>query len=214
MSDLSDRRVRAVFIVAGVVVLLGLPALAIQAYVREGARAEASAALRAQQPPPAAIAQQVFVNDPPVRKVKRSSRSRRVSREGLPRAESQIGFAWPVGSAASITSPFGPRGKGDFHHGTDIGCSLGEAIRASAPGRVQFVGEARVYGNTVFIAHQHDYFTLYAHMSEWLVPLGQYVQTGQVIGLCGSTGRSTGPHLHLEIRQGRYVVDPMTLLQR
>jgi len=213
MSDLAARRVRAVFIVACVVVLFGLPALAIQAYVREGARAEESAALQAQQPPPAAVAQQIFVQDLPDRNVQRSARSHEVSREGLPRAEVQVGFSWPVRSAASITSPFGPRGNG-FHHGTDIGCSLGEIIRASAPGRVQFVGNARVYGNTVFLAHDHDYYTLYAHMSEWLVPLGQHVQTGQAIGLCGSTGHSTGPHLHLEIRHGRYVVDPMTLLQR
>lgn len=122
----------------------------------------------------------------------------------------QSGFSWPV--LGGVTSPFGPRGSG-FHHGVDIGCGLGAAIRASAAGQVVWAEPAAVYGNAVAIDHDNGYVTLYAHLSRIDVGVEQLVSRGSVIGLCGSTGHSTGPHLHFEIRKGGYVYDPTTLLR-
>jgi len=123
----------------------------------------------------------------------------------------KLGFTWPVASRV-ITSPFGPRGKHEFHHGTDIACDIGDPIRASVAGLVLGAGKARWYGNVVLVQHANGYATLYAHLSAISVAAGATVTTQSQIGVCGSTGRSTGPHLHFEIRDTRYVYDPLTFL--
>lgn len=118
---------------------------------------------------------------------------------------------WPL--IGRITSPWGQRGK-EFHHGLDIGAKAGTPIKAAQAGTVRFAGyKSRIYGNAVEIVHDNGLVTVYAHNSKNLVKKGQRVTAGQVIGLVGSTGRSTGPHLHFEVRIDNKAVDPMLYLK-
>ncbi|HEX9713801.1 MAG TPA: M23 family metallopeptidase [Actinomycetota bacterium] len=118
-------------------------------------------------------------------------------------ATKKLGFKWPA--QGWITSGFGPRADG-FHHGMDIACRKGSAIRAARNGRVVFVANIPIYGKTVVIQHAHGYSTLYAHMKRINVRAGRKVGTRQLIGRCGSTGHSTGNHLHFELRRnGRFL---------
>ncbi len=110
-------------------------------------------------------------------------------------------FVWPVSTRAVVTSPFGPR-WGRFHYGTDLsygGCA-GDKIVAARAGTVTFVGASGTYGNLVKIRHASGIETRYAHCSSFIVSTGAKVSAGQPIARIGSTGRSTGPHLHFEIR--------------
>ncbi len=115
---------------------------------------------------------------------------------------------------AEITSEFGSRmhpilGYEKFHAGLDFGADYGEVIRAAAPGYVIFAGWYGGYGNTVIVDHGNDVTTLYAHSDGLYVEEGQAVQRGQPIALVGSTGLSTGPHLHFELRSNGEPVDPL-----
>ncbi|KAA0233638.1 MAG: hypothetical protein JJLCMIEE_03215 [Acidimicrobiales bacterium] len=107
------------------------------------------------------------------------------------------GLIWPTSGV--VTSEFGMR-WGRMHNGIDIAAPLGTSIWAAASGQVFFVGYQGGYGNTVMIDHGNGLVTLYAHQSSMAVYSGQYVDQGQVIGYVGSTGNSTGPHLHFETR--------------
>ena len=125
------------------------------------------------------------------------------------------GRVWPV--AAPVTSGFGMRvhpltGTPRVHAGIDFGAPTGTPIRAAAPGTVVVAGVMGGYGNTVDIRHSDGTTTRYAHQSRLLVRSGQQVAAGQVIGLVGSTGASTGPHLHFEVRTPAGPVDPHTWL--
>ncbi|MQL53103.1 peptidoglycan DD-metalloendopeptidase family protein [Desulfofundulus thermobenzoicus] len=120
-------------------------------------------------------------------------------------------LAWPV--VGRVSSPFGWR-EGRPHHGVDIAAAEGEPIRAVKDGRVVFAGPRGTYGLAVIINHGQGLETLYAHASKLLVSPGQTVQEGQVIALVGSTGRSTGPHLHLEVRLNGVCYDPLWCLTR
>jgi murein DD-endopeptidase MepM/ murein hydrolase activator NlpD len=125
----------------------------------------------------------------------------------------RLGFQWPVHGYHGITSPFGPRDHGQFHHGTDIACGMGQPLYASRTGRVTFAGNAgSAYGNTVAIDHGNSYMTVYAHMTEVDVKPGDVVRTGHQIGTCGMTGNATGPHVHFELRYNGYVWDPLLFL--
>ncbi|MGI9950814.1 peptidoglycan DD-metalloendopeptidase family protein [Moorellaceae bacterium AZ2] len=124
---------------------------------------------------------------------------------------------WPV--EGEITSPFGyrtsptNRWREEFHDGLDIAASFGTPVRAAGAGRVVFAGWMGVYGLTVIIEHGYGYRTFYGHNSALLVSEGDRVSKGQAIAKVGSTGRSTGPHLHFRLEiQGR-PVDPLTLLE-
>jgi len=113
-----------------------------------------------------------------------------------------------------ITSPFGNRkdpffGKLALHTGTDFHFSPGEKVKATAPGKVVSAGWAGGYGNMVEIDHGDGISTRYGHMEEVLVKAGDTVKTGDAIGLAGSTGRSTGTHLHYEVRENGHPMDPM-----
>jgi murein DD-endopeptidase MepM/ murein hydrolase activator NlpD len=109
------------------------------------------------------------------------------------------GFVFPV-KGAYITSPFGPR-RSRFHYGTDIGLSVGDTVVAIFDGKVRIVDyERRGYGNYVVIQHPNGLESIYAHLSRKFVSINQEVKAGEPIGLGGSTGRSSGPHLHLELR--------------
>ena len=118
-----------------------------------------------------------------------------------------------------ITSGFGYRsdpftGGGAFHPGLDFRGAYGAPIHAAAEGRVSFVGQIRGYGNVVEISHGNGLLTRYAHMSKTMARVGEQVAAGAVIGKIGSTGRSTGPHLHFEVRINNRVVNPRPFLER
>ncbi|RFB95675.1 peptidase [Rhizobium leguminosarum bv. trifolii] len=113
-----------------------------------------------------------------------------------------------------VTSPFGNRrdpflGRLALHSGIDFRFSPGEKIRPSAPGKVIAAGWTGGYGNMVEVDHGNGISTRYGHMSQVLVKLGDTVGRNDVIGLAGSTGRSTGTHLHYEVRQDGHAVDPV-----
>jgi murein DD-endopeptidase MepM/ murein hydrolase activator NlpD len=110
-----------------------------------------------------------------------------------------------------VTSPFGSR-DGRLHAGLDIGAPKGTLATAAAGGIVSFAGTQSGYGNIVVIEHPGGTSTAYAHLSKISVVVGQLVTQGQEIGLVGSTGRSTGPHLHFEIRENGHAVDPLPRL--
>lgn len=124
-------------------------------------------------------------------------------------------LARPV--AAPITSAFGPRrhpilGTVRMHTGVDFGAAGGTAIAAASPGTVIWAGDRSGYGNTVIVDHGGTLATLYAHQSRIAVKEGQTVNRGQTLGYVGSTGFSTGPHLHFEVRVGGNPVDPLRYL--
>lgn len=130
--------------------------------------------------------------------------------EGTP-AHSDGYFSWPV--SGIITSPFGwrenPFGGGpEFHQGLDIAAALGTPVVAAAAGTVIMAQWYGGYGNYVLIDNGNHYSTGYGHLNAIYVARGQYVQRGQAIGAVGSTGYSTGPHLHFEVRIDGKPVDP------
>lgn len=117
-----------------------------------------------------------------------------------------------------ISSGFGPRldpfnGQRAMHTGLDFRGAHGTPIRAAAPGRVSFVGVRPGYGNTIEVDHGHGLVTLYAHLAGFAAREGQAVQAGEKIGRMGSTGRSTGTHLHFEVRVDGTPVNPRRFLE-
>lgn len=124
-------------------------------------------------------------------------------------------FLWPSNTTL-VTSPYGYRihpvtGKQRFHSGIDIGAGYGTSIFAANSGTVVVSGyNSGGYGNYVVISHGGGYSTLYAHCSSLLVSAGQQVSKGQVIAKCGSTGMSTGPHIHFEIQLNGKTTNPMS----
>jgi len=125
-------------------------------------------------------------------------------------------YRWPV--MGRISSPFGWRRhpvtrRNDFHTGLDIRAARGTVIRAARDGRVAYAGWMGAYGKVVVIEHADGKSTLYAHCSSILVKQGDRVTTGQNIARVGSTGRTTGPHLHFEIRNGNRPVNPLQFLR-
>ncbi|QNU66564.1 peptidoglycan DD-metalloendopeptidase family protein [Ruminiclostridium herbifermentans] len=122
-----------------------------------------------------------------------------------------------IPASGKISSPFGMRNHpikkvNKEHDGVDIDSSTGDPILASAAGIVEFSGYSSGYGNHVIIDHGNGYRTLYAHSSKLLVKKGDTIKKGQKIALVGSTGLSTGPHLHFEIRINNTPVDPTEYL--
>lgn len=121
-------------------------------------------------------------------------------------------YKWPVPSSSRITSPFGQRmiwNKPDFHTGIDIGAKSGSSILAAHDGTVVMVKKVNYgYGHHILIDHGGGQATLYAHCSRIDVKEGQTVKRGDVIGGVGTTGASTGNHLHFEVRIGGKKVDP------
>ena len=117
-----------------------------------------------------------------------------------------------------VSSGFGYRvdpftGGGAFHAGLDFRGPIGAPIRAAATGTVSFTGVKQGYGNCVEISHGNGLLTRYAHMSRIEARTGEVVQPGRLIGEIGSTGRSTGPHLHFEVRIRDHPVDPRPFLE-
>ena len=110
-----------------------------------------------------------------------------------------------------ITSRYGPR-RGRAHQGLDISLKTGDPIYATFDGKVRFSKAAGNYGNLVIIRHNNGLETYYAHLSQRDVEVGDWVVAGQQIGLGGSTGRSTGPHLHYEVRYKGQSFDPERII--
>lgn len=124
-------------------------------------------------------------------------------------------FLWPTPSCYTITSSFSPRRKNPVsgvykrHTGTDIGARYGASVLAANSGTVTLAGWNSGYGNCIIVDHGGGKATLYGHLSSYSVSKGQTVSKGQEIGKVGSTGNSTGPHLHFEVLINGGAVDPM-----
>lgn len=123
-------------------------------------------------------------------------------------------FAWPVPARAAISSEFGRR-RGRNHDGIDIPAPTGTQIVASEAGRVIYSGSGiSGYGNLTIIGHKNNYFTVYAHADKNLMKKGVMVKRGQVIAYVGNTGKSSGPHLHFEIRKKSSPQNPMAFIAK
>ena len=127
-----------------------------------------------------------------------------------------LGFLWPL--RGSTSSQYGMRRNpfgGDIvrhHAGIDIAAPGGTRVVASRAGRVTFAGTRGGYGKLVILSHANDMETRYGHLSSINVKEGHFVRPGQVLGAVGTTGRSTGNHLHFEIRKSGRAVNPMRWL--
>jgi murein DD-endopeptidase MepM/ murein hydrolase activator NlpD len=119
---------------------------------------------------------------------------------------------WPLTEPGVITR--GQVGGSEPHPGIDIAVPMGTPIRAAGGGTVADAGDDPEYGHFILITHPDGYESMYGHASRVLVLPGQVVAAGEVIGLSGSTGRSTAPHLHFEIRRGGRSIDPRSLLKQ
>jgi murein DD-endopeptidase MepM/ murein hydrolase activator NlpD len=125
-------------------------------------------------------------------------------------------MGWPVGGV--ITSGYGMRehpayGRAMFHSGLDISTSKGTPVHATAEGVISFSGWADRGGNIVVIEHGYGFSTAYAHNTKTIVKVGQHVKRGQVIAYSGSTGVSTGPHVHYEVWRNGKSINPSTYLR-
>jgi murein DD-endopeptidase MepM/ murein hydrolase activator NlpD len=123
---------------------------------------------------------------------------------------------WPV--VGPVTSSFGERqdpfnGEGAFHAGIDISSSFGTPVRATADGTVEMADRASGYGREIVIDHGYGVKTIYGHLSGFAITEGQEVTRGQIIGYVGTSGRSTGPHLHYEVRIRNTPVNPHKYLR-
>jgi len=148
-------------------------------------------------------------------KDKKKKRSRFAAKE---KEETQTGikvdhgrFIWPV--KGKLSSPFGFR-NGRRHDGIDIAAKEGTPINAAGEGKVVFSGVMRGYGNLIIIRHKDDFFTVYAHNSKNIAKKGHSIKKAQLIGKVGRTGRSTGSHLHFEVRRGQTARNPLFFLPK
>lgn len=122
---------------------------------------------------------------------------------------------WPVGGPGVITrGPVGVGSSTEVHAGLDIAVARGTAVLASGGGTVTHAGYDAEYGFYLRIRHSDRYDTMYGHLSRLLVVVGETVAAGQVVGLSGSTGRSTAPHLHFEIFEEGQSIDPSSLISQ
>jgi murein DD-endopeptidase MepM/ murein hydrolase activator NlpD len=125
-----------------------------------------------------------------------------------------LGFPFP----GSVTSTFGhrenPFGRSNIetHKGLDIKGPIGAPVKSMAKGKVEFAGPRGGFGNCIMLKHGNGFETLYGHLSKILVSVGQQIEIGQQIGNIGSTGRSTGPHLHYEVHRNGQQINPESFL--
>ncbi len=176
---------------------LGLAAMLLDALARKTGEASAPAAA-----PPAAPAPADAVSIP------EGSTVASTTADVAATAAGGSGVALP----GPVTSPFGWRpdpftGRSQFHAGTDVRMAYGQNVQVVAPGRVVSVGERSGYGLTVVVDHGNGLETRYAHLSSATVQAGDTVEAGQVVARSGNSGRSTGPHLHLEARKDGQAIE-------
>jgi len=136
--------------------------------------------------------------------------------QDMVRGHGMIPSIWPViglleSGVGGRRNPFGGRGY-EYHEGQDIDAAYGTPVQAAAGGTVTIAGRQRGYGNVVYVDHGAGLSTRYGHLSQINVAVGQTVTRGQTLGLVGSTGRSTGPHLHYEVRINNQVMNPRNYL--
>lgn len=131
-------------------------------------------------------------------------------------AHTHRGLEMKLPTEGRLSSHYGPRSLGGgprrVHKGLDIAAPQGREIGAALPGKVAFAGELNGYGNVVYLDHGDGLTTRYAHASKLNVRAGDEVRRGQIIAEVGSTGRSTGPHLHFEVRRNGRAEDPLPWL--
>lgn len=139
-----------------------------------------------------------------------SSRASSASRSSTTTTVTSGIFIKPV-TGATITSRFGPRASGN-HTGLDMAIATGTPVHAAASGTVTFAGYKGSYGYLVIIDHGNGYQTYYAHCSKLYVSAGQSVTQGETISAVGSTGNSTGPHLHFEVRYKGNILNPQNFI--
>lgn len=125
-------------------------------------------------------------------------------------------FRFPL-EKGRLTSLFGYRinpisGRSTFHHGIDIAAPRGNPVMAAGKGKVLKIGFDKIYGNFIIIKHPGEYETLYGHLDKILVESGSFIVDGAVIGNVGSTGYSTGSHLHFEVKSSKKNEDPLLIL--
>ena len=120
-------------------------------------------------------------------------------------------FIWPVDGI--VTSRYGVRRKRQ-HDGIDISAPRGTPVKAAAKGKVVYAKKMSGYGNLIVIKHSGNFFTAYAHLSEYKTKVGDRVAQGDLIGLVGSTGRSSGPHCHFEVRHNAESRNPLFFLPK
>ena len=125
------------------------------------------------------------------------------------RRDAKLRFGWPL--KGRLTSPFGSR-NGRPHEGIDLAAPRGTVIRAAEAGKVIHSGRLGAYGRVVILKHAGHYRTVYAHANRTTVGRGDFVEQGEQIATVGSTGRSTGPHLHFEVRRRETPRDPLLYL--
>jgi len=160
------------------------------------------AATPSSRPAPNASRSKAATAKPKKKKPKRKKLTRR----------QRVGFKMPV--EGWVSSRFGRRPSG-YHHGVDIACPWGRKIRTAKAGRVVYVNRRHpAYGRTIVIAHADGYSTLYGHSSRIGVRVGRRVKAGRTIAKCGNSGRSTGSHLHFELRRNGRFLNPVKYLTR
>jgi murein DD-endopeptidase MepM/ murein hydrolase activator NlpD len=150
---------------------------------------------------------------------------RNIASINLPHAHNTINrlpeeILWPISSNINqrLTSPFGYRihpvtGKRSFHEGIDISAAIGTAVRSTHNGVVTEVKNHRELGKYVKVTHSQQEYALYGHLSDWDVKVGDRVSSGEIIGKVGTTGRSTGPHLHYTLKRNNKTINPLTVLK-
>ena len=153
----------------------------------------------------------VKVVPPPPRVVTQSAGKVSIPSAGLSRPGGFTAHAAASVTPLGVNSPFGWRG-GRMHTGIDFQASYGDSVGASMSGTVVFAGVKHGYGNFIVIDHGSGIASCYAHLSAMYVTVGQVVEGGQLIGAVGVTGRSTGPHLHYEIRINNKPVNPTSMI--
>jgi murein DD-endopeptidase MepM/ murein hydrolase activator NlpD len=137
-----------------------------------------------------------------------SEETRRLARKSA-REQTSLQFVWPV--RGRLSSRYGMR-RGRPHEGIDVAAKRGTPIFAAESGRVIHSGRLGSYGKVVIVKHAGAYRTVYAHASKLYVRKGQFVERGQKVAAVGSTGRSTGPHVHFEIRRAESPRNPLAFL--
>lgn len=153
----------------------------------------------------------VFNGKPKHKVSKKRKKSGKKRRNQPAPAHAKGYFVWPL--KAPISSGYGPR-WGRFHDGIDIDGAMGDPIKAAAAGTVVFSDRLGGYGRLIVIRHKNGFFTAYAHNKKNLVKKGKWVRQRQIIGKVGNSGKSTGDHLHFEVRDQKGTFDPLDFLPR
>ncbi len=168
-----------------------------EALVIPGAKAPSAKVVEADSPEPTPPARTVSSTSPP-----RQQKAMKVGTSNGP-------LSWPLRGV--LYARFGRKGK-EPHDGIDLAAPAGAPVKTAAPGTTLYAGEQKGYGLIVIVEHADGLVTLYAHNRDVRVKTGQKVREGQVVATVGDSGKTSGPHLHFEVRRDGVPVDPLTLL--